>query len=199
MQADHPGWRPCQGVPDWHPSGVCNHRGHGAVPRPGRGPFPLLLLPWSCQTCLVCPGLGGLSIPPSLAAQGLSPVVQGMQSPMWCGGCCTQEGRVLVFPTKALRGLRVTSLPITCPFATLSVLLVPAPQHGANVLPISWEHCRGGQVEKSSSLWLCVLSAASLCSLHCLSPQRHAHSQLVALVPVARLSPCTTALPGVLG
>lgn len=59
MQADHPGWRPCQGVPDWHPSGACNHRGHGAVPGPGRGPFPLLLLPWSCQTCLVCLGLGG--------------------------------------------------------------------------------------------------------------------------------------------
>lgn len=149
MQADHPGWRPCRGVPDWHPSGACNRRGHGAIPGPGRGPSPLLLLPQSCQTCLVCPGLGGLSIPPSLAAQGLSlsPVAQRMRSPMWCGGCCTQ-GRVLVFPTKALRGLRVTSLPITCPFPTLSVLLVPAPQHRDNVLPISWECCRAAEVDR---------------------------------------------------
>ena len=169
MQSDCLGWRPCQGVPDQHPSGACDCQGHGAIPGPRRGPAPSLLPPRSCQPCAACPGLGGRVSPshPSLMAQGLrpSPVAQGTWSPTWCGGRCTQ-GRVPVFPAKALCGLRATSLPIPCPLLTLGVLLAPALRHGDEHLARlrgTLRCCGDGQMETHSSLSLRVLPAASLC------------------------------------
>lgn len=78
-QSDCLGWRPCQGVPDQHPSGTCDCQGHGAVPGPGRGPAPLLLPPRSCQPCAACPGLRGgcLSIPPIPHGTGTVTVTSG--------------------------------------------------------------------------------------------------------------------------